>query len=64
MKCLNCGNCKENQQTYYCLAKNEIIINKNYVPKEKKRSGWKKGSTKYENHRRNTKKEEEILKGV
>ena len=34
MDCLNCGNCKENQPTYYCLAKNEVLINKNYKPEK------------------------------
>lgn len=64
MECLHCGNCKENQPTYYCLAKNEFIINENYIPEEKKRTGWKEGNKNYESHRRNTRKEEEIVKGV
>jgi hypothetical protein len=60
MECLNCGNCKENQPTYYCLARDEVVINKNYKPKEKSRTGWKKGNKDYENHRRKTRQEAEI----
>lgn len=60
MECINCGNCKENQPTYFCLAKNEVVINENYVPEEKFRDGWKKGSKDYEIHRRKTRKEVEV----
>lgn len=60
MNCLSCENCKENQPTYYCLAKDEVVINENYKPEEKLRSGWKKGSTDYEKHRRTCKKEIEV----
>jgi hypothetical protein len=59
MDCLNCGNCKENQSTYFCLAKNEVIINQNLEPMQKVRMGWKKGSSNYENRRRQIKKEVE-----
>ncbi|MBU5427199.1 hypothetical protein KQI41_12310 [Tissierella pigra] len=59
MDCLNCGNCKENQPTYYCLMENQVVINENYKREEKCRTGWKKGSTDYEKHRRN-KKELEV----
>ena len=60
MNCLNCGNCKESQPTYYCLAKNQVIINKNYKSEQKTRTGWKKGSKNYEFYRRQLKKEIEI----
>lgn len=60
MDCLNCGNCRDNnQQTYYCLAENQVVINKNYDPGEKSRAGWKKGTKNYEVHRRQTRKEVE-----
>jgi hypothetical protein len=60
MDCLSCDNCKVNQPTYYCLAKDEVVINENYIPEEKSRTGWKKGSTDYEKHRRSLKKEIEV----
>ncbi|WP_026893736.1 hypothetical protein [Clostridiisalibacter paucivorans] len=60
MNCLNCGNCKENQPTYYCLAKDEIVVNSNYKPGEKIRSGWKKGSKSYEIRRKTLRKEVEL----
>lgn len=55
MDCLNCGNCEENQPTYYCLKDNAVVINEDYEPGEKSRGGWKKGSSGYENHRRQRK---------
>ncbi len=60
MDCINCGNCKENQPTYYCVAKGDFVINNEYEPSEKLRSGWKKGMQNYEVHRRKTKKEVEV----
>lgn len=59
MDCLNCGNCKENQPTYYCLERNEVVINENYKPEEHSRTGWKKGTADYEKHRRQLRKEPE-----
>lgn len=60
MVCFNCGNCKDsNQVTYYCLSKQEFIINNGYKPIEKSRTGWKKGNKSYEVHRRKYKKEVE-----
>lgn len=59
MECYNCGNCKENNPTYYCLSKGEIIINKNYVPEKRQRTGWKKGNKNYEKRRRNLRKDSE-----
>jgi len=60
MECFNCGNCKENQPTYYCLARNEVVINENYIPEDKSRTGWKKGSKEYEIHRRKSRTEVEV----
>lgn len=60
MSCMHCENCKQNTATYFCLEKNEIVINPNYVQNvEKSRSGWKKGDPEYEIHRRKTRKEVE-----
>jgi len=43
------------------LARNEIVINENYVANsEKGRSGWKKGDPEYETHRRKLRKEIEV----
>jgi len=60
MSCMHCDNCKQNTATYFCLDKNEIVINENYVNNtEKSRSGWKKGDPDYEIHRRKTRQEVE-----
>jgi hypothetical protein len=59
MDCLNCGNCKLNTRTYYCLAKGDFIINENFQPDMKVRTGWKKGNKDYESYRRKSKKEVE-----
>ena len=61
MNCIQCENCKQNTATYFCLAKNDIIINDSYAPiLEKNRSGWKKGDPEYEIHRRKCRKEVEV----
>ena len=61
MNCMHCENCKQNTPTYFCLAKNEIIINESYgINMEKSRSGWKKGDPGYETHRRKMRKEIEV----
>ncbi|MGI6586006.1 MAG: hypothetical protein GX301_07545 [Gracilibacteraceae bacterium] len=61
MNCMHCENCKQNTPTYFCLARNEVIINENYVANtEKSRKGWKKGEPGYETHRRKLKKEIEV----
>jgi len=60
MSCMHCENCKQNTATYFCLEKNDILINENFVQSmEKSRSGWKKGDPDYEIHRRKTRKEVE-----
>lgn len=57
MNCMHCENCKQNTETYFCLAKNDIMINNDYVyNNEKSRGGWKKGDPSYETHRRKTRK--------
>jgi len=61
MSCMHCENCNQNTATYFCLEKNEIVINVNYVHNaEKSRGGWKKGDPDYEIHRRKTRKEVEV----
>ena len=60
MDCIQCENCKQNTPTYFCIAKNQIVINESYAHNiEKCRSGWKKGDPDYETHRRKTRKEVE-----
>lgn len=60
--CISCQNCKLSQPTYYCVAKNDFVINDKVVSieVEKNRSGWKKGDPNYEIHRRKTRKEAEV----
>lgn len=62
MSCLNCGNCKQGDVTYYCLEKDEIIVDENANSQviEKTRDGWKKGDPEYEIHRRKSRKEVEV----
>jgi len=53
MSCFECGNCKQDEQLYYCIAKNEFVIREKVITFEKKeRNGWKKGDSQYESHRR------------
>jgi hypothetical protein len=48
------------QAMYYCAARDEFIIDTSKMAViEKTRSGWKKGSPKYELHRRKNRKEQE-----
>lgn len=63
MSCLNCQNCKQDTHAYFCLEKNDFVINEyhsNEVLESKERSGWKKGSKNYEIHRRKARKEVEV----
>ncbi len=60
MNCINCENCKINAKTYFCLAKNDFVINEQSTTVEKVRSGWKKGVKEYELHRRKSRKEVEV----
>ncbi|KAB3535940.1 hypothetical protein F8154_05340 [Alkaliphilus pronyensis] len=60
MDCINCENCKLNAKTYFCLAKNDFVINTQASTLEKVRTGWKKGVKEYESHRRKSRKEVEV----
>lgn len=62
MECLNCGNCRSGSIAYFCLMKNDFVVNEEIKlkPVEKSRSGWKKGAPGYETHRRKTRKEVEV----
>lgn len=62
MECLNSENCKNNTLAYFCVMKNDFVLN-DEVPSvvvEKNRIGWKKGDPNYEIHRRKTRKESEV----
>ena len=53
MECLGCGNCKENEMTYYCIMEDKLLINENYVSQEKaEHIVWKKGTKEYEKTRK------------
>ncbi|MCX7711618.1 MAG: hypothetical protein N2484_17390 [Clostridia bacterium] len=62
MECMNCGNCKSGSVAYFCLMKNDLVLNQEASSQtiEKNRSGWKKGDPNYEVHRRKTRKEVEV----
>lgn len=62
MECINCGNCKSGNLAYFCLMKNDFVLDSNSAKAvvEKNRSGWKKGQPNYETHRRKTRKEAEV----
>jgi len=61
MECLQCQNCNEAENTYFCVAKNELIIDSSKIMiGEKVRNGWKKGDPRYEVHRRKLRKEAEM----
>ncbi len=61
MECISCGNCKSGSAAYFCLLKNDFVLNEEIQLKviEKNRSGWKKGDPNYEVHRRKSRKEVE-----
>lgn len=58
MACIKCGNCEQDDLTYFCIDKNDIVIKENIENEvvEKPRVGWKKGDKEYETHRRNSRK--------
>ena len=62
MECLKCENCKTEKAAYFCLMKNDFVVNEGIKSKvvEKCRSGWKKGDPNYETHRRKIRKEVEV----
>lgn len=52
-ECFHCGNCKMEDLTYYCAARNEFVVKEgNVFEKSKCSSGWKKGKPEYEKRRR------------
>ncbi len=61
MSCLDCGNCKEDKDVFFCPAKNEFVIREKTIVRERE-TRWKKGDPKYEFHRRQQRKEREDLK--
>ncbi|WP_090438696.1 hypothetical protein [Natronincola peptidivorans] len=60
MNCIHCENCKLNTKYFYCIAKNDFVLNEQPTISEKIRTGWKKGVKEYELHRRKLRKEVEI----
>lgn len=62
MECLKCGNCKSGSKAYFCVMKNDFVLNEEDIGQgvEKTRSGWKKGHPSYEVHRRKSRKEVEV----
>lgn len=62
MECIKCGNCKSSGVAYFCLMKNDFVVNEEIQSQviEKSRSGWKKGDPGYETHRRKIRKEVEV----
>ncbi|KXG77043.1 hypothetical protein AN619_05710 [Thermotalea metallivorans] len=63
MSCFNCQNCKQGAHAYFCLDKNDFVINESHntqILENKERSGWKKGNKNYEIHRRKARKEVEV----
>lgn len=59
MDCINCGNCKQNNTTYFCVKRNSFVIDDEVASTttEKVRMGWKKGDPEYETHRRKSRSE-------
>jgi hypothetical protein len=56
--CLECGNCRQSEVTYFCPAKNDFVVTATQVVKE--RGGddrWRKGTLHYEQHRRQVRKD-------
>ncbi|MCX7747805.1 MAG: hypothetical protein N2645_13095 [Clostridia bacterium] len=62
MECIKCENCKMGSAAYFCLMKNDFVLNEEAqnMTTEKSRTGWKKGDPNYETHRRKTRKEVEV----
>ena len=52
MECFGCGNCREEQNTFYCTARNQFMIKESGTIEKVKTTSWKKGAPQYENHRR------------
>lgn len=62
MECLKCENCKTGSMAYFCVMKNDFVLNEEAQSNtiEKNGSGWKKGDPEYEIHRRRIRKEVEV----
>ena len=61
MECFECLNCRQEQPTYFCPAKDQFIVINQEISIEKTRTGWKKGDPIYELRRRKIRKEQEIV---
>ncbi len=61
MECVKCENCKSGNVAYFCLMKNDFVVNEEsrLLVVQRSRSGWKKGDPDYEIRRRKTRKEVE-----
>ena len=57
MDCIHCENCKLDEKSYYCFAKNDFVVSTQTTVVDKVRNGWKKGKKEYEIHRRKLRKE-------
>ncbi|MCL6588621.1 MAG: hypothetical protein K6U80_01570 [Firmicutes bacterium] len=57
MLCLDCGNCRKGAPLFYCTGRNEFIATETAVVREKTKNGWRKGDPRYEEHRRQIRKE-------
>jgi hypothetical protein len=53
-QCFYCGNCEQDDLTYYCTARNEFVVKEvtSIMAKNKPNTGWKKGAPEYEKRRR------------
>lgn len=61
MECIQCNNCNLGEMTYFCVAKNDFVVDSTKATvSEKVRNGWKKGDPRYEVHRRKIRKESEV----
>ena len=65
MDCYDCGNCRQNQSVYFCIARNDFITSQTQPQvREKEKGSWKKGQPSYELHRRRTKQEIDNIKSI
>ncbi|ADG83357.1 hypothetical protein Tfer_1784 [Thermincola ferriacetica] len=66
MDCLECGNCRQGDRTYYCTARNDFVIKEEnlVIERSKMNSGWKKGEPGYENRRRKTRKDRDDMRKI
>lgn len=67
MECFDCGNCRQEEATYYCTAQNRFIIKEQQVVIERDKSvpsNWKKGGPDYELRRRKVRQERGDIKKI